>query len=374
MFVGVTKETRSGETRVAATPDSVKKLVKRGLGVRVEKGAGASAHFPDEAYAAAGAELVDRRTALGADILFRIHKPGPDDIGAMKKGAVLASLLEPYAQDGTFEKLAAQGVSALALELIPRTSRAQSMDVLSSQAGIAGYRAVLEGAIRYGRFFPMMMTSAGSSKPCRLAVLGVGVAGLQAIATARKLGAVVEAYDVRPEVKEQILSLGAKFIDVDVGESGSGTGGYAKELSDEAKRKQQAAMTEKLKAFDVVITTANVPGRKAPILVSEDAVRGMRAGSVVVDMAAPSGGNCPLTVADQIVTKHGVTLVGITNFPALVPTDSSAYFAQNLVNLLDLFWVENPEAKGTRSLKLSKDDDILLASLVAHEGAVCRRP
>jgi NAD(P) transhydrogenase subunit alpha len=248
------------------------------------------------------------------------------------------------------------------------------MDVLSSQAGIAGYRAVLEAAARYGRFFPMMMTSAGSSKPCRLAVLGVGVAGLQAIATARKLGAVVEAYDVRPEVKEQILSLGAKFIDIDVGESGSGAGGYARELSEEAKRRQQAALMEKIKAFDVVITTANVPGRKAPTLVAEEAVRGMRPGSVIVDMAAPSGGNCPLTEPDRTVVKHGVTIVGTTNFPALVPTDASAYFAQNLVNLLDLFWVESPDTKGARSLKLSTDDDIIAASLVTHQGAVCPRP
>jgi NAD(P) transhydrogenase subunit alpha len=373
MFVGITKEQRPGETRVAGTPDSVKKLVKRGLSVRVERGAGVLAHFPDEAYRSAGAEIVERSQALGSDVLFRIHKPAAEDVAAMKKGAILACLLEPYQADGTVEKLAVAGVSALALELIPRTSRAQSMDVLSSQAGIAGYRAVLEGATRYGRFFPMMMTSAGSSKPCRLAVLGVGVAGLQAIATARKLGAVVEAYDVRPEVKEQILSLGAKFIDIDVGESGSGSGGYARELSDEAKRKQQAAMTEKLKAFDVVVTTANVPGRKAPTLVAEDAVRGMRPGSVIVDMAAPSGGNCPLTEAEKVVTKHGVTIVGITNYPALVPTDSSAYFAQNLVNLLDLFWVEKPDAKGTRELKLSMDDDILAASLVAHQGAVCPR-
>jgi len=373
MFVGVTKEQRSGETRVAATPESVKKLVKRGLQVRVERGAGTAAHFPDEAYVAAGAEIVDRAQALASEILFRIHKPTSEDIAAMKRGAILVSLMEPYQQDGTVEKLAQAGVETLALELIPRTSRAQSMDVLSSQAGIAGYRAVLEGCARYGRFFPMMMTSAGSSKPCKLAVLGVGVAGLQAIATARKLGAVVEAYDVRPEVREQILSLGAKFIDIDVGESGSGTGGYAKELSEEAKKKQQAAMTEKLKAFDVVICTANVPGRKAPTLIAEEAVKGMRAGSVVVDMAAPSGGNCPLVEADKVVVKHGVTIVGFTNFAALVPTDASAYFSQNLVNLLDLFWVEDPEKKGLRQLKLSTDDDILAASLVTHQGAVCPR-
>jgi NAD(P) transhydrogenase subunit alpha len=297
-------------------------------------------------------------------VVLKIHKPTPAEILKMKKGSVLVSMLEPYNADGTLEKLADVGVDAVAMELIPRTSRAQSMDVLSSQAGIAGYRAVLEGATRYGRFFPMMMTSAGSAKPCKFAVLGVGVAGLQAIATARKLGAMVEAYDVRKEVREQILSLGAKCIELDVGEEGSGTGGYAKELSEEAKRKQQAALTEKLKGFDVIITTANIPGKRAPVLVSEEAVKGMRAGSVIVDMAAANGGNCPLTEADKVVSKNGVTLVGITNYPALVPSDSSHFYAQNLVNLLDILWIEK---------ELNLEDDIVAAALTVHKGAPCRR-
>jgi NAD(P) transhydrogenase subunit alpha len=256
------------------------------------------------------------------------------------------------------------------MELIPRTSRAQSMDVLSSQAGIGGYRAVLEAASRYGRFFPMMMTSAGSAKACKFAVLGVGVAGLQAIATARKLGAMVEAYDVRKEVREQILSLGAKVIDLDVGEEGSGTGGYAKELSEEAKRKQQAALTERLKGFDVIVSTANIPGRKSPVLITEDAVKGMRPGSVIVDMAAANGGNCPLTEADKIVIKHGVVLVGITNYPALVPSDASHFYAQNLVNLLDILWTKK---EGSASQELNLTDDIVAASLVTHKGALCHR-
>jgi NAD(P) transhydrogenase subunit alpha len=238
------------------------------------------------------------------------------------------------------------------------------MDALSSQAGIAGYRAVLEGASRYIRFFPMMMTSAGSSKACKLAVLGAGVAGLQAIATGRKLGAMVEAYDIRPEVKEQITSLGAKNIEVEVGESGTGTGGYAKELSEDAKRKQQEALSEKLKKFDVIVSTANIPGKKSPVLITEDAVRGMRPGSVIVDMAAANGGNCPLSEADKVVVKHGVTIIGTTSFPGLVPGDSSHFYAQNLVNLLGVTHAGN---------ELNMADDIVAASLVTHKGAVCQR-
>ena len=364
--IGVPKETRAGETRVAGTPESVKKLIKRGHTVQIAKGAGLSAGYTDEAYVAAGAGVIEQDAALGASVVLKIHKPTPDEILKMKRGSMLLSTLEPYKSDGTFEKLAEMGVDAIAMELIPRTSRAQSMDVLSSQAGIAGYRAVVEAASRFRRFFPMMMTSAGSTKACKLAVLGAGVAGLQAIATARRLGAAVEAYDVRKDAREQILSLGAKSIDLDVGEEGSGQGGYAKELSEEAKQKQQALLGEKLKAFDVIITTANIPGRKSPVLVTEETVRGMKQGSVIVDMAAANGGNCPLTKADQIVVKHGVTLVGITNYPALVPTDSSHFFSQNLVNLIDILW--------DKELKLATGDDIVAASLVTREGAVCRRP
>jgi NAD(P) transhydrogenase subunit alpha len=362
MRIGVPKETRAGETRVAATPDSVKKLKKKNFTVAVERGAGAAAHYPDEAYAAAGAEIVDTAAAYGCDAVTKIHKPSADERKMLKKGAVLVSLLEPYLKDGTLEALAGAGVDAVALELIPRTSRAQSMDVLSSQAGVAGYRAVLEGASHYGRFFPMMMTSAGSVKACRFCVLGVGVAGLQAIATARKLGALVEAYDVRPEVRDQIISLGAKPIDLDIGESGTGTGGYAKELSEDAKRKQQELLAQKLKAFDIILTTANIPGRKSPTLVVEDVVKAMRAGSVIVDMAAANGGNCPLTEADKVVVKHGVTLVGVTNYPALCPTDASHFFAQNMVNLLDILW--NKERTG-----LAMEDDIVAASLVTKGAA-----
>lgn len=376
MIIGVPKESKSGETRVAGTPESTKKLIKKGHTVHVARGAGAFANYPDSVYEAAGALMVDQDAALASPVVLKIHKPTSDEILKMKKGSLLVSLLEPYNQDGTFEKLAEMGVDAVALELIPRTSRAQSMDVLSSQAGIAGYRAVVESASRYGRFFPLMMTSAGSAKACKLAILGVGVAGLQAIATARRLGAMVEAYDVRKEVKEQILSLGAKSIELDIGEEGSGQGGYAKELSEEGKRKQQAALTEKLKTFDVIITTANVPGRKAPTLVTEEAVKGMRPGSVIIDMAAPSGGNCPLTEADKVVVKNGVTIVGISNYPALVPSDSSHFFAQNLVNLLDVMWEPKEagsEPKNEPNGRLNLADDIVAASLVVNKGALCQR-
>ncbi|HEY8279816.1 MAG TPA: Re/Si-specific NAD(P)(+) transhydrogenase subunit alpha [Bdellovibrionota bacterium] len=370
MRIGIPKETRALETRVAATPDSVKKLKKKNFTIAVEKGAGTAAHYPDEAYSAAGAEIVTTDSVFNSDLVAKIHKPTPEEIKRFPKGAVLASLLEPYLQDGTLQALASQGVSSLALELIPRTSRAQSMDVLSSQAGVAGYRAVLEAATLYGRFFPMMMTSAGSVKACKFAVLGVGVAGLQAIATARKLGAVVEAYDVRPEVRDQIISLGAKPIELDIGESGSGSGGYAKELSEDAKRKQQDALTQKLKTFDIIVTTANIPGKKSPTLVTEEAVEGMRAGSVIVDMAAANGGNCPLTEAEKVVSKHGVTLVGITNYPSLCATDASHFYAQNLVNLIDILWTK--KEGGAPELNLA--DDIVAAALVTNKGDLCRRP
>ncbi|MCC7442284.1 MAG: Re/Si-specific NAD(P)(+) transhydrogenase subunit alpha [Bdellovibrionales bacterium] len=373
MKIGIPKESAPGETRVAVTPDVAKKYVKLGLNVVLEKGAGERAGLSDADFAEAGARLAPESEVWGCDIVLKVTPPSDSEIARLKKGTLLVSQLEPYRNGVLIEKLAAAGVNAVAMELIPRTSRAQSMDVLSSQAGIAGYRAVLEAAIRFPRFFPMMMTSAGSSKPCKVAVLGVGVAGLQAIASAKRLGATVEAYDIRPEVKEQILSLGAKFIEVDVGESGSGSGGYAKELSEEGKRKQQQLLSDKLKKFDVIITTANVPGRKAPTLLTEEAVKGMRTGSVVIDMAAPSGGNCPLTEPGKIVVKHGVTVVGELNYPALVPGESSNFYSRNLFNLLGLF-IAQPD-KGapkdaTPMLRYNLEDDIVAAALVTHEGTV----
>jgi len=279
---------------------------------------------------------------------------------------MIVSLLEPYRNGHLLERFAKERVDALALEAIPRTSRAQAMDVLSSQAGIAGYRAVLEAAQHYGRFFPMMMTSAGSAKATKVTVLGAGVAGLQAIATARKLGATVEAYDVRPETREQILSLGAKPIEIHLEESGSGTGGYAKELSEESKKRIQEALDEKLSKSDIIISTANVPGRKAPLLISESVVANMRCGSVVVDMATPSGGNCALSKPDEVVDYRGVKIVGHTNYPAMMATDSSSFFARNLVSLFDLFVKQRDSGESTFIVNL--EDDIIEASLLVHQG------
>jgi H+-translocating NAD(P) transhydrogenase subunit alpha len=371
MLIGIPRETRPGETRVAATPDSVKKLRKKGFTILVENGAGAAAGFRDEDYAGDGVQLGDASAALSADLVLKFHKPNESELARLKKGSLLISFIEPFAKDGMLEKLAQAGIDAMGMELIPRTSRAQSMDALSSQAGIAGYRAVIEAASQYGRFFPLMMTSAGSSKPAKLIVLGAGVAGLQAIATARKLGAMVEAYDVRPEVKEQILSLGAKFVELDIGESGSGSGGYAKELSEEAKARQQRVLTERLKKFDIIISTANIPGRKAPVLITEDAVKGMRTGSVIVDMAAANGGNCPLSEPDKTVVRHGVKLVGITNFPGLVPADSSNFYGNNLVNLISLMAEKKGDATG---LNVNLQDDIIAGTLAVYKGDIrCRR-
>lgn len=368
MKIGVPKETESGEKRVAFTPDSIKRCLNKlkGIKVLVEKGAGVGAHFPDEAYTAVGAEIVDGKTALGADIVLKVRRPSLDEVAQMSKGAVLLSLIDPFNQDGLMEALAKQGVEAFGLELVPRISRAQSMDVLSSQANIAGYRAVVEAVNNFGRFFPTMMTSAGSAKPAKVVILGVGVAGLQAIATAKRLGANVEAFDVRPATREQVLSLGAKFIDIDVGEDGSGEGGYAKELSEEGKKKQQAALTERLKKADVIVTTAQIPGRPAPVLVTEEAAKGMAPGSVIVDMAAASGGNCPLTEADKIVEKHGITLVGITNFMALMPSDSSNFYGRNLLNLLELI----VKAEEPPQLNLDLEDEIVAGALTTHQGEV----
>lgn len=367
MILGIPKERCQGEKRIAGTPDLVKKIIKKGLQVTIESQAGLDAGFDDESYKAAGAQIGD---PSGADIIFKVRPPTESELQSYKSGALLVSMLEPYQQPALMTKLAEKNINAMAMELLPRTSRAQSMDVLSSQAGIAGYRAVLEAVYHYGRFCPMMMTSAGMAKPARLIVLGAGVAGLQAIATARKLGAQVEAFDVRAEVKEQILSLGAKFIELNLGEEGSGQGGYAKELSADAQKRQQIALGEKLKMADIVISTANIPGRKAPVLILEDAVKGMRRGSVIVDMAAANGGNCPLSEADKIVVKHGVTLVGLTNFASSMPADASLFYGNNLWNLLGLV-LESKD--GQTKLQFNLEDDIVAATLVSFNGELRRK-
>lgn len=365
MKIGIPREVFAGETRVAATPDTVARMRARGLDVVIESGAGELAHFDDDAYRAAGAGIVTRAEAFAADVVFKVHKPTGEEIALFKAGSLLVSLLDMCHDDGTWKALADRGVNALAMEMLPRISRAQAMDVLSSQANIAGYRAALEATRLYARFFPLMMTSAGSAKPARVVVIGAGVAGLQAIATARRLGAQVWSYDVRPEVKEQVMSLGAKFIELEVGESGSGQGGYARKLSHDSENKEQSLLAEELKKADVVISTAAIPCMPAPVLITEDAVIGMRAGSVVIDMAAASGGNCPLTEPDRTVIKHGVILCGITNFPALMPTDASNFFSRNLMNLL-FFALDSGEGK--LDLQRCLEDDLFSMTLITLDG------
>ena len=367
MRIGLPKETQKNEFRVALAPETVKKFIKKGFQVLVEMGAGVNCGFSDSDYQNAGAQLVDVAQVWGAEVVLKVLRPSESELSLMKTGTLLLCLIDPFAEDQLLEKLAQRGVSAVGMELVPRTSRAQSMDVLSSQANIAGYRAVIEAASHYKRFIPLMMTSAGSAKPAKVMVLGAGVAGLQAIATAKRLGASVEAYDIRAEVKEQIQSLGAKVVELDVGEEGSGQGGYAKELSAEAKKRQQEMLTERLKKCDIIISTANIPGRRAPVLITEEAVRGMRAGSVIVDLAAGTGGNCPLTEAGRVVEKHGVTLVGLTHYPSLMATDSSQFYGNNLLSLLQLM---TQEKDGKLSLNINLEDDIVQACLVTNQGAV----
>ena len=360
MKIGVPLETRPGEARVASTPEVVKKFAAKGFEVLVEHGAGVRAGYPDTEYETAGARVTDRAGAYDTDLLLKVRRPDAADVAAMRADGIYIGLMEGCGEDEMVAAMRARGIRVLAMERMPRTSRAQSMDVLSSQANIAGYRAVIEAAARYGRFFPMMMTSAGSAKPARLVVLGAGVAGLQAIATARRLGAEVFGYDVRPETREQILSLGAKPIDLDLGETGSGEGGYAKELSAEAKERQQAALADQLARAHVIITTAQIPCRPAPVLVTEAVVARLRPGSVIVDLAAGSGGNCPLTVPDQVVERHGVVIVGHTNYPSMVAADASAFYAKNLANLIEIM-VDKGDAGPV--LKDLMQDDITAAML-----------
>lgn len=368
LIIGVLKEKGLGETRVALTPDAIRKLKGKGFEIWVERSCGERAGFLDFHYEKEGATLVDASQACSAQIVVQVSVHAEEAL-SMKKGSLLISLMEPHFQSGLLDQLAKKGVDVLGMEWIPRTSKAQSMDVLSSQANIAGYRAVIEAASHYGRFFPLMMTSAGSAKFAKVMVLGVGVAGLQAIATAKRLGAAVEAYDVRPEVKEQILSLGAQCVELEIGESGLGQGGYAKDLSEDSKKKQQRLLTERLKKCDVIISTARVPGKKAPLLISEEAVQGMRAGSVIVDMATANGGNCSLSEVDKVVVKHHVKLIGYSNYPARMPTDASSFYANNLVSLLGVL-VQKENLSAEKDLCLNLKDDIVSASLMVYQGEV----
>ncbi len=368
MKIGIPTETRTGETRVAATPETIKKLLASGKhAVVLQAGAGMAASFPDNDYVAAGASIVGTAAeAMSADLVLKVRAPQADEMPLLRAGQVLIGILNRFDAEA-MQGMAKQGVTAFALEAAPRITRAQSMDVLSSQANIGGYKAVIMAADHYGRLLPMMMTAAGTIKAARVVVMGVGVAGLQAIATAKRLGAVVEATDVRPATKEQVESLGAKFIDVpfetdDEREIAQGVGGYARPMPEAWMKRQAALVAERVKQADIVITTALIPGRPAPVLVTEDMVKSMKPGSVIVDMAAEQGGNCPLTERDQIVKKHGVTLIGHTNFPALVPTDSSALYARNLLDFLKLIIDQEGH------LVIDREDEIVAACLMAHGG------
>ena len=375
MLIGIPRETAPGETRVAATPETVKKLKAQGHSLRVQSAAGLNASATDEAYVAAGAEITDAAGALGCDLVLKVRAPQAAELGMMKSGAALVGMLNPFDKDG-LAAIAATGLTSFALEAAPRTTRAQSMDVLSSQANIAGYKAVMMAADKYQRLFPMLMTAAGTIKAARVVILGVGVAGLQAIATAKRLGAVIEASDVRPSVKEQIESLGGKFIDVpyetaEEKEAAEGVGGYAKPMPQSWLERQKLEVAKRVAQADIVISTALIPGRAAPVLITEDMVRSMKPGSVIVDMAAgkgPSGvgGNCPLTETDKTVVMHGVTLIGESNIPALVAADSSSLYARNVLDFLKLVLPKD----GAFTVPL--DDDIVVACLMTQSGEMKR--
>lgn len=381
MLIGVPAETTVGETRVAVTPETAKKYVAQGHTVRVQSGAGVAASATDAAYAAVGAEITDAAGALGADLVLKVRAPFDNELALMKPGAALVGMLNPFDAAG-LQRMASAGLTAFALEAAPRTTRAQSMDVLSSQANIAGYKAVMIAAHHYQRFFPMLMTAAGTVKAARVVILGVGVAGLQAIATAKRLGAVIEASDVRPSVKEQVESLGAKFIDVpyetaEEKEAAEGVGGYARPMPPSWLERQKAEVAKRVALADVVISTALIPGRAAPVLITEDMVKSMKPGSVIVDLAAGKGapnpdgsigGNCPLTEADKTVVKHGVTLVGETNLAAMVGADASALYARNVLDFLKLVL-----PKDATAVQVPMDDDIVAACLMTQGGEVKRK-
>jgi H+-translocating NAD(P) transhydrogenase subunit alpha len=378
MHIGVPAETRANEARVAATPETVKKLVSQGHRVTVQRGAGVPASYIDDAFAVAGAELVDANTAFAADLVLKVHSPNEAELLLLKSGAVIAGMLDPFNAENN-ARLAASGITAFALEAAPRTTRAQSLDVLSSQANIAGYKAVLVASNIYQRFMPMLMTAAGTVKAARVLVLGAGVAGLQAIATAKRLGAVIEASDVRPAVKEQIESLGAKFLEVpyetdEEREAAVGVGGYARPMPPSWLARQSVLVAERAKNADIVIATALIPGRPAPTLIAAETVQAMKPGSVIVDLAAGRGpefegrrgGNCPLTEVDQVVMKHGVHLVGYTNLASMVATDASALYARNLLDFIKLIVTK----EGTLNIDMA--DDIVAATLLCRDGQVTR--
>ena len=379
MKIAILKERASGETRVAATPETAKKFAALGCTVVVEAGAGVIASITDDAYAEAGATIANAADCVkDADIVLGIQAPDVALLAGAKPGAWVAALFDPFTKRDVVDAYAAAGYEALSMEFMPRITRAQSMDVLSSQSNLAGYKAVLAAADAYGRAFPMMMTAAGTVPAAKVFIMGVGVAGLQAIATAKRLGAVIEASDVRPSVKEQVESLGAKFIDVpyetaEEKEAAEGVGGYARPMPQSWLDRQKAEVAKRVAQADVVISTALIPGRAAPTLITEDMVRSMKPGSVIVDLAAGKGpdgvgGNCPLTVADQTVVQHGVSIIGETNLPAMVGADASALYARNVLDFLKLVL-----PKDATAVQVPMDDDIVAACLMTQGGEVKRK-
>jgi NAD(P) transhydrogenase subunit alpha len=373
MIIGIPRETRAGETRVAATPETVKKLAASGKHqLVVEAGAGAMSHIPDSEFQAAGARIGSADATLGADIVLKVRGPTDQELPKLKRGAMLVGLLNPF-DAAAVQSYAGTGVSGYALELLPRITRAQTMDVLSSQANIAGYKAVIIAANTYGRFMPMLMTAAGTVKAARVLILGVGVAGLQAIATAKRLGAVIEASDVRPSVKDQVESLGAKWVDVpyendEERKIAEGVGGYARPMPPEWMARQAGIIHERCKSVDILITTALIPGRPAPKLIKAETVAAMKPGAVIVDLAVEQGGNVEGSEVDKIVARNGVKIVGFGNLPARVATDASALYARNVINFLAL----SLNAK-TGEFAVPKDDEIIKATLICENGAVVPR-
>ena len=364
MRIGVPNQARDGESRVALTPEVAGRLKARELEVLVESGAGERSHITDAAFEEAGARIGSSGDALGAEIVTVVKAPSAQEIGRLPRGAVVIGFLDPLTDADTVRALASAGVTAFAMEAIPRVTRAQSMDALSSQATVAGYRAVVLAAESQDRFFPMLTTAAGTIKPATVLVLGAGVAGLQAIATARRLGAVVTGYDVRAAVREQVESLGARFLNLGVKADAEGAGGYAKELSEEEQRRQQQAMAEAIGRFDVVITTAAVPGRRAPLLVTAAAVEGMKPGSVVVDLAAATGGNCELTEPGRTVDHGDVAIIGPLDLAAEMPEHASALYARNVQALLELLVSKEGE------LELNWEDEILAGACITRDGEI----
>lgn len=367
MQIFVPQETDPSETRAAASPDSVAKLTKLGASVTVESGAGKHCHWSDELYQKAGATITsDRASALGAaDLVLLVRKPDDQTIAGMKRGAVSASFLDPFTQRELIDKLAGAGITAISLELVPRTTLAQKLDALSSQHSVCGYYMVLLAAERLGKLIPMMSTPAGVIQPARVLVIGAGVAGLQAIATARRLGARIEAFDTRPVVKEQVESLGGKFVEIDLGETGQTEGGYARELTDEQKKRQQEGLKHAISRADIVITTAKLFGRPAPVVVTRDMIEVMRPGSLIVDYAVDSGGNVEGSKPDEEVVINGVRVIGFSNFPGKVAVDASRVYANNLASLAEILF-----DKESKSLKLNFEDEIIKGCVVTHDGKI----